>query len=119
MALKYMLLLIMNTLGSKIKAIRLSCGLTQEDMADKLELSLPAYSKIERGLSDVNFKRLVQLAKIFKSTPEGIITHGEKSNQKDIRIKQLEIEVAVKDKMIMELQKELLGFYKKEKKLTR
>jgi transcriptional regulator with XRE-family HTH domain len=53
---------IVDTIGKKIKHLRLLRGLTQEEFAFRLGISLPAYSKIERGITDINVSRLEQIS---------------------------------------------------------
>ena len=38
---------------------------TQEDMAEKLDISVNGYSKIERGKSKLTLEKLEQIANIF------------------------------------------------------
>ena len=40
-------------------------GLTQEEVADQLHLSVNGYGKIERGNCDINLTRLEQIAAVF------------------------------------------------------
>ncbi|WP_049257080.1 helix-turn-helix domain-containing protein [Neisseria bacilliformis] len=49
----------------KIRAIRELNQWSQEEMAEKLKMSVGGYAKIERGDSSVNLERLEQIAKIF------------------------------------------------------
>lgn len=49
----------------KIRAMREINQWTQEDMAEKLEMSANGYSKIERGVSTLNLEKLQQIANIF------------------------------------------------------
>ena len=51
--------------SEKIKFIRQLKGWSQEDMADKLEMSVNGYGAIERGETNVNLSRLEQIASIF------------------------------------------------------
>jgi len=48
-----------------IRAKRRSKGLTQEEMADKLTMSVNGYGDIERGLSDIKLSRLEQIAELL------------------------------------------------------
>ena len=48
--------------GEKIRKIRDLKGLSQENVADLLGLSLPAYADIERRKKDVTLSRLVTIA---------------------------------------------------------
>ncbi|WP_066111872.1 helix-turn-helix domain-containing protein [Gallibacterium salpingitidis] len=54
-----------NKFSCKIAELRKHKGLTQEQMAEKLEMSVPGYAKIERGVSSINLKRLEQIAQIL------------------------------------------------------
>jgi transcriptional regulator with XRE-family HTH domain len=50
----------------KIRLIRQAKGLTQEEVANKLDMSVNGYGDIERGETDVNLSRLEQLANLFE-----------------------------------------------------
>ncbi len=52
----------MEKLPKKLKFIRSVKNWTQEDVAEKLGISIHAYAKIERGETDVNLSRLEQIA---------------------------------------------------------
>ena len=56
---------ITRTVGFRIRHLRLERGWNLEVVAQQLDISIPALSKIETGLTDVNFSRLEQIAKIF------------------------------------------------------
>ncbi len=49
----------------KIRSMREQCNWTQEDMAEKLNMSISGYSKIERGETKVNIQRLQQIAEVL------------------------------------------------------
>lgn len=53
-------------IAHRIRKIRESKDLTQENMADELGITFGAYSKIERGETDPNASRLLQIAKILE-----------------------------------------------------
>jgi transcriptional regulator with XRE-family HTH domain len=52
----------------KIRLVRQAKGLTQEEVAEKLKMSVNGYGDIERGETDVNLSRLEQLADLFEMT---------------------------------------------------
>ena len=95
----------LKSLGNKIRIIRTQRGLNQYNMADELQISDVAYSKIERGLTNVSITRLSQIAnclnislsQLVGETDKEIITGEEKGkNQTDgleNRIRDLEIKV--------------------------
>jgi transcriptional regulator with XRE-family HTH domain len=68
---------ILEKVGNKIKTIRQAKNLTQEQIADLLNMSHSGYSKIERGEIDLNMTRLEQIAKLFNMQPSEIIQFGE------------------------------------------
>jgi transcriptional regulator with XRE-family HTH domain len=71
--------MILEKTGNKIRTIRLSKGLTQEQMADLLNMSHSGYSKLERGETDMTLVRLEELAKIFQMSLIEILQFGENS----------------------------------------
>ena len=48
-------------IGSRIKQARLAKNMTQEDLADQIDISVAFLSRVERGNSHINLKRLNQL----------------------------------------------------------
>jgi transcriptional regulator with XRE-family HTH domain len=54
-----------NSLGRNIRNIRQKLGWSQEEAAARLSISVPALSKIETGVTDVNLSRLEQIAAVF------------------------------------------------------
>jgi len=55
-----------NFVGKNIRTIRHQRGWSQEDVANRLGISIPAFSKIETGVTDINLSRLEQIADIFQ-----------------------------------------------------
>lgn len=53
-------------IGAKIKAFRLFAGLTQEGLAEKLEITFQQVQKYERGVTKVNLTKLQQLADVLE-----------------------------------------------------
>ena len=49
----------------KIKAYRESKNIVQSYMAEKMDISLVSYSKIERGITELSVKRLYEIAEIL------------------------------------------------------
>ena len=56
----------MNDIARNIKQIRELKSFTQEYMAQKLDISQPAYVKIEQGLTTLKIDRLQQIADILE-----------------------------------------------------
>jgi transcriptional regulator with XRE-family HTH domain len=49
-------------LGQKIKLVRASQGISREEVANALHVSLQAYGKLERGETEISVERLQQIA---------------------------------------------------------
>lgn len=69
-------------IGSRIKQARLKAGLTQQEMAEKTNLSVAFISRVERGSSHINLKRLSEFCSILNIS-EGFILNGV-SDEDDI-----------------------------------
>ncbi len=62
-----------------IKFIRNFKNWSQEQMAEKLEMSLNGYAKIEHGKVDINLSRLKQIAEIFGVKLEKLVGLNDKN----------------------------------------
>ena len=60
--------------AEKIRLQRLQRGLSQENMADLLNLSTTAYGDIERGKTDLTLSRLTQIAQVLDVAPLTLLT---------------------------------------------
>jgi transcriptional regulator with XRE-family HTH domain len=63
----------------KIRSCRREKGWSQEDMAEKLDLSVNGYANIERGETDVQLSRLEQIAETFGIKLLELFSWGEKN----------------------------------------
>lgn len=64
-------------IGAKIRRIRELSDLSQENVADELQMSITGYGKIERDEVGINLERLHQLSTIFKVRIEQLISIDE------------------------------------------
>ncbi len=67
-------------IGAKIKEIRMSKKLTKANMAEKLDISIQAYTKIENDATDINFSRLEQIATVYNMNVADLVGFGEKAS---------------------------------------
>lgn len=65
-------------IGERLKKARKDKHLTQEQLAEKIDVSIAFLSRIERGSSQINLKRLSQICQILEVT-EGDILNGASS----------------------------------------
>ena len=68
-----------NIIGERLKKARTERGLTQEKLAEKMDVSIAFLSRIERGSSHISLKRLSQVCDILGIT-EGSILNGSSNN---------------------------------------
>ena len=66
-------------LGDRIRKIRILKGYSQEYVSDRLGMSQPNYSYIERNKSKVTFETLNQLAVIFEINISDLINFDDKA----------------------------------------
>ncbi len=71
-----------SVIGSRIKKARLAKGMTQDDLASKIDISVAFLSRVERGSSHINLKRLNQLCDLL-DVSEGYLLNGASSNSQN------------------------------------
>ena len=64
--------------GHRLKKSRIKKHMTQEDLAEKIDVSVAFISRVERGLSHFNLKRLGEVCSLLDVT-EGEILNGTSS----------------------------------------
>jgi transcriptional regulator with XRE-family HTH domain len=67
----------MGAIHNKIKMLRSQNGFTQQEMADKMNLHLKTWQKIENGVTKLDIDRLKQIAEILETTIEDLINVEE------------------------------------------
>jgi transcriptional regulator with XRE-family HTH domain len=63
-------------LGKAIAKRRVLCGLTQEEVGERLELGTEQVSRIERGAAFPTVRRLVEFAEVFGCSVDTLLTGG-------------------------------------------
>lgn len=63
-------------LSEKIRTIRKSKGMTQEEVADKLDISGSAYGQIERNADRATFATLNKIAQALEVTIDYLVQEG-------------------------------------------
>lgn len=103
----------MNTLGKKIRLLRHQRGWSQEDVAKRLDISIPAFSKIETGITDVNLSRLDQLSRLFDLTVVQLLatTGSEDEKKHTAELSLLTRKLAEREAEVIELQKKVIDLY--------
>ena len=71
-----------SVIGSRIKQARLAKNMTQEDLADQIDISVAFLSRVERGNSHINLKRLNQICGLL-DVSEGYLLNGASSSSEN------------------------------------
>jgi transcriptional regulator with XRE-family HTH domain len=103
----------MNNVGKKIRLLRHQKGWSQQDVAKKLGISIPAFSKIETGITDLNLSRLIQIAKLFNFTAVQLLSFSETDDVNDYvdRITSIQQKLKEREEEIIQLQKKIIDLY--------
>ncbi len=71
-----------SVIGRRIRDARIEQNLKQEELADKIDVSVAFMSRVERGRSKINLKRLTQIAEVLNVSP-GYLLMGSNVTAKD------------------------------------
>ena len=74
---------IKHAIGKRIAALRKKHHMTQEELAEALDISIKHCSCVERGRSALSLEKLVDASKLFDTTLDFLIT-GEQTQVNDI-----------------------------------
>jgi transcriptional regulator with XRE-family HTH domain len=69
-----------------IKQIRVSRGMSQADIADKLDITQASYARIEQGQTKLSLDRIAQLATIFDVSQSYFLTEDNGYNAQDLEM---------------------------------
>jgi transcriptional regulator with XRE-family HTH domain len=77
----------MNSVGEKIRQLRLLAGLSQENIADEIGMSHGNFGKIERGEIDINTHHLFAVSKALKVDVVDLFDFNNNNSTRDIKNK--------------------------------
>ena len=110
--------------SDKIRFMRQLKGWSQEQMAEKLEMSPNGYANIERGTTDVQISRLERIAEVFGTNLNDLMNFGERNilyycgdNNTITNQHVLQAQSASPETIMMELQKHQILLQEKEKEI--
>jgi transcriptional regulator with XRE-family HTH domain len=103
----------MKTLGKKIRLLRHQKGWSQEDVAKRLDISIPAFSKIETGITDINLSRLEQISKLFEMTVVQLLTYNDNEAQEKYvsELENISKRLQEREAEVIELQKKIIDLF--------
>jgi transcriptional regulator with XRE-family HTH domain len=98
--------------SDNIKTLRIKRQWTQKNVADRVGISIPAYSKIETGFTNINLSRLVQIADVFKVDLVSLfLTKGQSRPEKKGNDYALQEKLLNQEAEISNLQRKLIELY--------
>jgi transcriptional regulator with XRE-family HTH domain len=95
----------MGTVGKTIRMLRHKNNWSQQDVAKQLNISTPAFSKIESDITDVNLSRLEQIAALFNLSVIELLTDGNPNILQPDLIEHLSERLRSREEEVFALQK--------------
>ncbi|MES2266284.1 MAG: helix-turn-helix transcriptional regulator [Bacteroidota bacterium] len=99
--------------GKNIRTLRHEHGWSQEDVANRLGISIPAFSKIETGVTDINLSRLEQIANIFEVSVVNLLSleYTEEPSTQDVSLGIVQKKLIDREAEITNLQRKVILLY--------
>ena len=96
-------------IAERIRMLRLQKGLSQQNIADELSLTVAAYSNIERGITAINLERLYQLSEIFHVSVYDILQENSMVSEPNNYSKSsnLSLQIAILTQQLSNLQQQV------------
>lgn len=102
----------MDSIGKRIKALRQQKDWLQSDVAKKLNISVPAFSKIESDITDINISRLREIANIFGVGMTDLLSDNSSPAKEYVdELKKTKEIVEAQDAKINKLQEYIIRLY--------
>jgi transcriptional regulator with XRE-family HTH domain len=100
------------SIGKSIRILRHQHGWSQEDIANRLGISIPAFSKIETGVTDVNLSRLEQIANIYEVSVVQLLTvDNEQAEVAPSHLNLIQKKLIDRESEIATLQRKVIELY--------
>ena len=99
--------------GKNIRTLRHEHGWSQEDVANRLGISIPAFSKIETGVTDINLSRLEQIANIFEVSVVNLLSleYAQEPSTQDLSLSIIQKKLVDRETEIANLQRKVILLY--------
>jgi transcriptional regulator with XRE-family HTH domain len=103
----------MKYIGKNIRRLRQKKGWSQSQVAAQLNISVPAFSKIETGITDINISRLTQIAALFGITAAAILQEDENfvPSANAGELARLKEKLQEREEELSSLQRRLINIY--------
>lgn len=82
-------------------------------MAKRLDISIPAFSKIETGITDINLSRLNQISKLFDMSVVQLLASDDREAADSIKTELADLGKRLQEREgeIIKLQKKVIDLY--------
>jgi len=112
-----------NCIGKKIRNLRHKINWSQGEVAVQMNISIPAFSKIENGITDINIKRLNQIANLLGVSAHELL-RGVQKGFLDVKspstvITDLKEAILQRELDIIKIQKKLIDLYEEAENLNK
>lgn len=103
----------MKHIGKNIRSLRQKNGWSQGEVAKRLKISIPAFSKIETNITDINISRLYQISALFEvSVLELLSLPGEDlASQEKLELASCKSKLAASERDVIQLQKKVISLF--------
>jgi len=95
------------SVGKNIRTLRHQRSWSQEDIANRLGISIPAFSKIETGVTDINLSRLEQIADIYEVNVVNLLSLDAEETEQPVS------NLSIAQKKIMDRETEIANLQRK------
>ena len=89
-------------IGKRIQGRRKQMGLTQEQLADKMDVSIQMVSNLERGNKSIRIENLIKLSEILNISTDYILTGKETTEDMQVLTEQM-TSLSQKERKMMKL----------------
>jgi transcriptional regulator with XRE-family HTH domain len=104
-------------IGQNIRNLRQRNGWSQDHMAKQLDISIPAFSKIETGVTDINLSRLEQIACVFKiPAVELLMLNDSNINKFATELDTANKKLVSRDAEVIDLQNKIIQLFEELRK---
>jgi len=98
--------------GKNIRLLRHQRNWSQQDMAERLHITVPAVSKIETGITDASLSRLEQISTLFEINVVDLLAPaGSESEVKDANLELLTTRLSDLENQVTELRRKVIQLY--------
>lgn len=72
------------SVGARVQQYRKAMGVTQEELAEKIEKSVRLVVDVERGVAGMSMETLLRICAVLRVTPNDLLLPGEKEGSAEV-----------------------------------